>query len=124
MVIGVGTDILLIDRIRLFSSDLNDVFMRKTYTKSEIEQASSRDDPCLYFATRFAGKEAVFKAMDLNGIKIDFSNIEILNDCMGKPWVTLNEDLKQLAYAKGIVQIIISLSYDTDYATAFVIAQS
>lgn len=124
MVLGVGTDILLIDRIRRASFDMTDVFMRKTYTQKEREQALERDDPTLYFATRFSGKEAVFKTLGIGSRGVLFNQIEILNDETGRPYVTLHDEIKKLARERNISDIQISLSYDTEYVTAFAVAQS
>ncbi len=125
MVLGVGTDILLIDRIRRVSFEASDAFMLRTFTKKERDQAIRRDDPTLYFATRFSGKEAVFKALctDAKTVK-SLNQIEILSDDAGRPYVTLHDDVKKLAEQRGIDEMFISLSFDTEYATAFAVAQS
>lgn len=122
MVLGVGTDILLIERLRRASYDKTDAFMRATYSKREKEQALERDDPTLYFSTRFAGKEAVFKSLGLDGNQGRFCEIEILNNDIGTPRVRLYGVIKNLAKQKGIGEILLSLSYDTEYATAFAVA--
>ena len=124
MIIGVGIDILSIDRIRKGSYSMTDAFMRKTYTEKERRQAMERDDPTLYFATRFAGKEAVFKSLRIDNSKGSFSEIEILNDDDGRPSATLSGTLQKLAEGNGVGEVLISLSYETDYATAFAVAQS
>ena len=124
MVVGVGTDILLIDRIRQASGSLSDAFIRKTFTQMEREQATERDEPTLYFATRFAGKEAVFKSLGTDGSKGALCQIEILSDEKGAPFVTLHDEMLEIAKEKSIVNVLISLSYDTDYAVAYAIAQS
>lgn len=124
VVLGVGTDILSIDRIRKGSYNMTDAFMRKTYTEKERRQALERDDPTLYFATRFAGKEAVFKSLHISGKEGSFCEIEILGDTTGRPTVALSGKIQELALEKGIDQVLISLSYETDYAAAFALAQS
>ncbi|HAL74019.1 MAG TPA: holo-[acyl-carrier-protein] synthase [Clostridiales bacterium] len=126
MILGVGTDILLIDRLRRNPEDLaeNSPFLRKTYTPAEQQAAQARPDPILFFSTRFAGKEAVFKALGSDDSQIRLDQIEILNRADGQPQVTLYGRMKELAEAKGVNSIHISLSYDTDYAIAFVVASS
>lgn len=123
MILGIGTDILLIQRIRDIAGSNGDSFFKKTYTVKERDQASSRPDPLLYYATRFAGKEAVFKSIGLDGVEIRLDDIEILGNDYGRPQVELLGKLKSIASDKGIKNILISLSYDTDYAVAFAIAQ-
>jgi phosphopantetheine--protein transferase-like protein len=117
MVIGIGTDILKIDRICNTCKD-DDSFIQRVYTEKERVQAKERPDAVVYYATRFAGKEAVFKTLGQNANWLRFNEIEILNLPDGQPQVTLIGELKLLAERKGIKSILISLSYDTDYAIA------
>ena len=63
MLYGIGTDILNINQIESSVSDRQDPFVRKIYTPAEIELIESRPLPLYSYATRFAGKEAVFKAL-------------------------------------------------------------
>lgn len=125
MVLGVGTDILLIDRLRCNPSDLADnaPFLLKTFTTAERQAAAERADPVLYLSTRFAGKEAVFKTLGTDDSHVRLDQIEILNSDCGQPQVTLSGRMKELADARGITDIQLSLSFDTDYAIAFAIAQ-
>jgi phosphopantetheine--protein transferase-like protein len=122
--LGVGTDILNIQRIRNIFSDVSDPFFKATYTDAERDQALIRPDPVLYFATRFAGKEAVFKCLGIMPAGIRLNEIEILEAETGQPRVTLFGNLKQIAENKGIRDIQVSLSYETDFAIAFAVAQN
>ena len=125
MIIGVGTDILQIERMRRNPDDLKDgaPFLRKTFTPAERQAAAERPDPVLYLSTRFAGKEAVFKALGTDDNLVRLDQIEILNSADGQPHVTLSGRIKELADARGVTSTHISLSYDTDYAIAFAIME-
>lgn len=123
MILGIGTDILKIQRIRDMEKGSNDPFFIKTFTEKEREQALMRPDPMLYYATRFAGKEAVFKCLGIDGSDARLNEIEILGMHSGQPQVSLLGKLRETAPQKGIKNIQISLSYDTDYAVAFAMAQ-
>lgn len=123
MVLGIGTDILQIQRIRDILEGDSDSFVNKGFTIKEREQASDRPDPVSYFAMRFAGKEAVFKCFGIDGSGIRLHEIEILGAEMGQPQVTLFGKFSEIAAKKGVKNILISLSHDTDYAVAFAIAQ-
>ena len=122
MILGVGTDILKVQRIRDFLEVDSEPFFRKVYTAREREQAADDPDPVSYFATRFSGKEAVFKCFGIHG-NVRLSEIEILDGETGQPQVTLSGELEGIAAKKGIKNVKISLSYDTDYAIAFAVAQ-
>ncbi len=122
MIYGIGTDILKISSIASGTADLNDPFVRKTYTPKEVALITSRPVPQNSFATRFSGKEAVFKALNIYGNDIRLNEIEILENENGQPTVTLHGNALKLADQKGISRILISLSYDTDYAVAYAAA--
>ena len=103
----IGTDIVYIPKLKKMITKKS--FINFVYTKEEQQLASKFKDPTNFYATRFAGKEAIIKAT--NG-KYDFRNIEILKDSDGKPLPKiLNEGL----------DIALSLSFDNDYAIAFCI---
>lgn len=124
MILGIGTDILKIEDIcRMFTTD-NDPFIKKTYTELEIKEARLRDIPLQYYATRFCGKEAVFKSLSLNSDGISLNEIEILNKENGQPTVNLYGKIKEHADKIGISEILISLSYDANYVVSYAMAQS
>ncbi|MFA9463059.1 MAG: holo-ACP synthase [Velocimicrobium sp.] len=123
MLYGNGTDILKIDHLKPFMNQFDDPFIQKTYTKKELELISSRPTPINSLATRFAGKEAVFKCLGIHGNAISLNEIEILENEIGQPTVFLLGNAKLLAEQLGITNICISLSYDTDYAIAFALAE-
>lgn len=122
MIYGIGTDILNISNIKNSVQDTTDPFVQKTYTKKEIELILSRPIPLYSFATRFSGKEAVFKCLNINGDDIRLNEIEILENKNGVPVVCLHGRAKEIAEEKGISEIKISLSYDTDYAIGYAVA--
>lgn len=122
MIYGIGTDLLKIDRINpLINSSLDDPFIIKTFTQKELILIRNRPNPLYCYATRFAGKEAVFKALGINGDDIKLNDIEILELESGQPYVTLLGKAKIIADTKGICQVLISLSYDTDYAIGYAV---
>ena len=121
MILGIGTDILSISRaLDVFGA--GDSFIRSVYTENEQQQAKKRNHPHLYYATRFAGKEAVFKCFGITGTQIKPSDIEILEEEHGKPIVYLHNFALSIAKQKGITKIEVSLSYETQYVAAFAVA--
>jgi holo-[acyl-carrier protein] synthase len=124
MILGIGTDILKIQRILDVSGNADDPFFRNTYTAKEQEEAEGRHNPALYYATRFAGKEAVFKCLGVDGKDIKLNEIEILGSEIGQPYVVLSGNAQAAATKKGIRNIAISLSYDNDYAIGFAVAEN
>lgn len=124
MVIGIGTDLLNLRTIAPSVENPDSPFIQKIYTKKEQELIYSRPLPVYSFATRFAGKEAVFKSFGTHGDAFRLNDIEILENTDGAPVVFLHGKAKLLAAKKGIAKILISLSYDKDYAIAYAIALS
>lgn len=122
MIHGVGTDIVYIPRILRILQKHKEKFLNRVYTEKEIELGSKYNDQEIqsrYFAKRFAAKEAFVKALGTgfsNGIRM--KDIEICNDIRGKPYINTSKDF----ICKNNT-ILLSISDDTDYATAFVIIQ-
>lgn len=122
MITKCGTDIIEVERIKKSIEELGDTFLNRIYTKKEIEYCESKKiQKYQSYAARFAGKEAVLKAIS-NNLKVDnkyliaFNEIEIVNNTNGRPFVNLLNDK-----IFGINSIDISLSHIKDYAIANVV---
>ena len=110
----VGIDCVDIPR---FDKDVlsNENFLRRIFTKKEIQYCNRKAKPSQHFAARFAGKEAIVKALSQCNIKVPSNQIEILNNREGIPFVRiLNEKCKDL-------EIKISLSHSSEIAMAVAI---
>ena len=120
MIYGVGTDILSLERLsRILEHDSG--FEKGVYTPRELELIRSRPEPLCCYATRFAGKEAVFKALRLDG-NTRWTEIEILSEPDGAPYVHLHGAAAQYAAERGVTGVQLSLSYEDQYACAFAVA--
>lgn len=106
---SIGTDILYIERLKKIIEN-SESFIKKVYTKKELEIASTMPNPLYFYATRFTAKEAIIKAT--NGL-FEFNEIEILKDIDGKPLPHIINNPE--------ININLSLSYDNEYAIAFCI---
>ncbi|MDA0901811.1 MAG: holo-ACP synthase [Proteobacteria bacterium] len=131
MIIGVGIDIVNIDRIANLLLKFGDKFERKTFTKGEIERANRfKDDDKMqlkakYYAKRFAAKEAFSKAIGLGiGRGVDFLDIEITNNANGKPEIALSDKAQNFVKAHFKIsqfKIDLSLSDEPPIAQAITI---
>jgi len=93
----------------------NKSLLNKIFTKNEIDYCFSKKNAAPHLAARYAGKEAVVKALNsMDEVNIDYKGIEILNNEKGVPVVKLNN--KNI----GDFQVKISLSHCEDKALAFV----
>ena len=127
MILGIGVDTVNIEEIRRYLKDerLGSAYRKHTFTPAEIEASESRPDPAEYLASRFAAKEAVFKALaPLTQEKaFDLRIVETLNRDDGSPYVKVNKDLRPIMQAAGAERLFISITTEDNYATAFVIAE-
>jgi holo-[acyl-carrier protein] synthase len=124
MILGVGTDIVRTERMQGLIDRFGEVFLTKTFTAEERKAADGRPRPLLYYCTRFAAKEAVFKALAPPGdAGCDPREVEILNDRTGFPYAALRGRLGELAAAKGVSAIRVSVSDEDDYVVAFAIVE-
>jgi holo-[acyl-carrier protein] synthase len=92
MIIGTGIDLVNMERIERAVNRWGNLFLRRVFTEKEIEWCLKRTRPSECFAIRFAAKEAFLKAIGWglrNGIQ--WIDIEVENDAMGKPFHRLSE---------------------------------
>ncbi|MBM3193962.1 MAG: holo-[acyl-carrier-protein] synthase [Chlamydiae bacterium] len=119
-ILGVGTDIIEIERFKDVMKDRGQKFLDKVFSKQEQEYCLRYSDPTSRFAVRFSAKEAVVKALGVGfGKEVSFLDIEILNDPSGKPLVILSPKCQAL-FQNPVFHI--SLSHSKFYATATAIA--
>jgi holo-[acyl-carrier protein] synthase len=118
-IVGTGVDIVEISRIKQAAKKWSDKFLRRIFTEKELEYAHGKNIPYQHLAARFAAKEAVLKAIGDSTIhRIEWTNVEILNDEHGKPVINLSGYAKRIKQQKNISDIIISMSHTRTYAVA------
>lgn len=121
MIIGIGTDIIEIDRIKKAVSRTSR-FLEKAFTEKEIEYFRSRNLSANTIAGNFAAKEAVSKALGSGFRQFGLKDIEILRDDLGKPLVNLNENIYEII-GKRNFKIHVSISHSQDNAIAYSIME-
>jgi len=117
----IGIDIIEITRIEKAISCWGDGFLHRVYTEPELKLY--HDKPWS-LAARFAGKEAVIKALGPQTKGISWKEIEILSDPGGKPSVRLYGKARNRADSLGLDKLNISLSHSKEYAIAFVAGET
>ncbi len=124
MVVGTGIDIVNIDRIERLMGRWGDPFLGRVFTESEIVWCQRRARPPECFAIRFAAKEAFLKAIGLglrNGIQ--WTDIEVENDPMGKPMFSFHRKAKEVCETLRVKKALLTLSHDRPYAVAHVLLE-
>ena len=120
MIVGIGNDIIEIERIEKAIS--KEGFKNKVYTQRELENIEKRGNRTETYAGIFSAKEAISKAIGTGVREFSLTDLEILNDDLGKPYVVVSEKLdKILKNKKEDYQIEISISHSKKYATAMAI---
>ncbi len=124
MIIGIGCDIVGINRISRLLLQNEEAFLKKILTTQEI---CLLDKKKLFsqVAKRFAAKEAFSKALGTGiGACVSFHDIEIISDLKGKPNFTYSKKLVEYMYKEyGNFIAHLSISDEKDYAQAFVIIE-
>ncbi|MBF0421941.1 MAG: holo-ACP synthase [Magnetococcales bacterium] len=124
MIVGIGTDIVKLDRLARSVERFGDRFIKKILTIGEIRQCGAKSAfiPCL--AKRFAAKEAFVKALGTGMTGgIWFTDIQIDHDAAGRPALTCFGEAQRRLTSLGPVAVHLSLSDEVEFAVAFVIIE-
>ena len=120
MIVGIGNDIIEIERIEKDIS--KEGFKNKIYSQRELENIEKRGNRTETYAGIFSAKEAISKAIGTGVREFSLTDLEILNDDLGKPYVVVSEKLdKILKNKKESYQIEISISHSKKYVIAMAI---
>lgn len=118
MIIGIGTDMIEIERV--VKACQKESFLRKCFTEHEI-QLIQKDK--VKAAGNFAVKEAVSKLFGTGFRGIELTEIEVLRDELGKPFIQLYGNAKKKAEQLGITNIHVSITNTKELASAFVVGE-
>jgi holo-[acyl-carrier protein] synthase len=120
MIIGVGIDIIEIDRIKKSIEKFGDLFINKIFTKTEISYCESKKNKYQHYAARFAAKEAIIKAFSISKIYgFSWHDMEIYNEPDGTPKTNIYGKMGEfLGDDKGLQ---ISLSHSDNYVVSYAI---
>ena len=124
-ILGIGVDIIKNKRIQ--SSIKSKIFLKRTFGDNELEFSKKTLNKTNFFAKRFAAKEAFAKSLG-TGFRnnLNFKDIEIINDNVGKPYYLRSKKIDQIIKKKFQVKkydLFLSISDEKDYSVAFTILQ-
>jgi holo-[acyl-carrier protein] synthase len=125
MVVGIGTDLMEIARIRQSIERFGDRFLRRVFTPREIAYCGRKTNAAESFAARFAAKEAGAKALG-TGIShgVGWLELEVAREPSGKPRLELTGRAAEWARHLGVVRTSLSLTHSRDVALAVVVMES
>ena len=124
-ILGIGVDIIQNKRIK--DSIKNHKFKDRIYSTNELKLSSHSKNKIGYFSKRFAAKEAFAKALG-TGFRnnLNFKDIEIMNDKLGKPYYAKTKKITQIIKKEFKVKnfnCFLSISDEKEYSTAFAIIE-
>lgn len=124
MIIGIGTDIARIARFEKALERHGERLALRLLGGDERERLMSHPAPAAYLAKRFAAKEAFVKALG-TGLRrgMRWSEIQVVNDALGRPSLALSGRALALAEAAGVRASHLSISDEDAMAVAFVVLE-
>ena len=122
MIIGIGTDIIEINRIEKVMIRTSS-FIEKSFTHNEIEYFKSKGLKGNVIAGNFAAKEAISKAIGTGFRGFGLKDIEVLRDELGKPVVNLSYKIYKLLDIKDF-KIHVSISHSKENAIAYAVMEA
>ena len=124
MILGMGTDIVEISRIRKLLKRNSAEFLSRVYTENELKEAGTKKNSAEYLAGRWAVKEALSKALGCGiGTDCNWKDISTTNDSKGAPRVHLAGTASKTAKTKSTRKIHVSISHEKHYACSTVILE-
>lgn len=124
-VIGIGTDLTSVPRVRRLLEQHGPRFKARVFTAEECAACSARPDPAPHFAARFAAKEAALKAMGLGRTGVlRWTDAEVVRGAAGAPALALAGALQERAAAAGVNRVHLSLAHEGEFALAFVVLEN
>lgn len=124
MIIGIGTDIVSVNRIEKALNKWGKRFKRRIYTQNEITYCESKRYPAPHFAVRFCAKEAFYKALgryQKSGIR--WREIEVGRGVNGRPVLNVYGTMITSLETMNARNILLSLTHDDGIASAIVVIE-
>ena len=124
-ILGIGVDI--VENSRISKSLRNHIFIKRIFSNSEILIAKDIKNKKNYYSKRFAAKEAFVKSIG-TGFRdnLNFKDISIINDKLGKPSFVITEKIKKIIkkqFKTSSFDLFLSISDEKKYSIAYVILQ-
>jgi|TARA_Y100000310_G_scaffold311580_1_gene358003 holo-[acyl-carrier protein] synthase len=124
MILGIGTDIVDVARVKSIYEKYGVRFLDKILTPDEKEYCLSHENPSQYIAARFAAKEATAKCFGHGiGAKMEWKHIELRRRESGQPYIQFSKHALE-TFCNLECDVYVSVSHTRDYATATTIVES
>ena len=125
-ILGIGVDI--VENKRIQKSIKNPLFKKRIYSSKELKKSNYIKNKLDYFSNIFDAKEAFSKALGTGfRMNLNFKDIEVVNDKMGKPYYVKNKKITKIIQKNFKIKnfkCFLSISDEKNYSTAFAIIQT
>ena len=120
--LGLGVDVVEIERIRKICKRTPS-FAQKMFSATEVRYCTSKPEPEIHFAARFAAKEAVLKALGVGFSQgVAYTDVEVKLKNGGAPTTLLHGKAREIAEDASVVDIPLSISHTKTEAVCVAIA--
>lgn len=120
--LGIGTDIVDVDRVRAVWERHGLRFSDRILTPAERRHCEGLTQPWTFLARRFAAKEAIAKCLGCGiGLQLSWQDLQIDSQSSGEPLVRLSPRAESVAAGRGGTRVLISISDERAYAVAFAV---
>lgn len=125
MIVGLGIDVVEIERIRSLRQRRGDRFCERVFTAGEVAACLRREDPAPSLAARFAAKEAGMKALGTGwGEGVGWRDLEVVSVAGKQPRLQLHGRAARRAADLGARCSYLSLTHDGGVAAAVVVLEA
>jgi len=124
LIIGIGTDLVRVDRMEQILEKHGQRFVQRILTDAERQVLAGVCSPQAFLAKRFAVKEAASKALGTGIGQVSWQDFEISNSSAGTPQLRFSGNAQKLFLQKRGRQILVSIADEKDIALAFVVLSS
>lgn len=120
-ILGLGMDLVEIDRIEESITRFQDKFLQKIFHPAEVAYARTQARPATHLAARFAAKEAAAKAFGTGiGADLPWLGLEIGRHASGEPFLRFHHEGADLARSRGITRALVTLTHTRTHSAATV----
>lgn len=119
---GVGVDIVEVERIRRALLRHGERFLDRVFSREERSRCGARRDPAPCLAACFAAKEAASKALGTGMESLSWKELVLLSGPEGRPVMELRGSTLARAEELGVDRILVSVSHSRGYAVAVAFA--
>ena len=124
MILGIGVDVVDVERIRRVLLRWGDRFLNRVLTPTEADYCSRHTDICPFVAARVAATESLFKALGAGLARgMAWRQVEVERDERGNPELAVHDETRRRVDEMGAKRIHVSMSHSEHVAQAVVILE-